>query len=402
MSVNYPDNAQGMALPEDVAEPQDQANLTPDSTQIARLDRLVSSLYACVDSEEGFHPFLNCIREELHLTSASFAVFQKEPQKKGLYGWNIGYPPGIISLMLKTGLVFKDKAIAEALENGPNSLFSYANGDPDYDLLAEMSTFSRTWIRAAGIIDSATIAFTNRYQQHVILVLNRHKSLSVFDQGDMALLARLKKHIEIAIDLYERIHRSDQVFNNLKTSISLLKQPVAIFSPVTTLITASPTFVAMGSRYGAFHIDEEEKLIAFKDEGFGLAFYTQLGLYVSGETSALDDSDTLYLHTDALPLRFSLTPVKNQNTHNHNVLVEIFDPNQCREPCPEEIRKILKVTDSEARVCLGLLKGINPADIAEQQGIAISTVRGYIKSILQKNNFNRQVDLVAHLLRICS
>ena len=201
------------------------------SNQTDMFDKLVTSLYSSVDHKEGFDPFLRHIREALNLVSCCLAVIQKEPQLKGLYGWAVGYPPGVVPLMLKTGLVFKDEAIARALEQGPNTLFSYADGDPDCDVLAGMSTFSRTWIRAAGIADSAAIAFTNKYQQHVILVFNRHKSSPVFSREEMALLGRLKKHAEIALDLYERLHRSEQIFKDLQSSIAVLKQPVAVFSP---------------------------------------------------------------------------------------------------------------------------------------------------------------------------
>ena len=387
LSGSHPDNAEW---------------LEPDSDPTDTLDRLVTSLYSSVDHREGFDPFLRHIREELNLVSCCLAVIQKEPQLKGLYGWAVGYPPGVVPLMLKTGMVFKDEAIARALEQGPNTLFSYADGDPERDVLAGMSTFSRTWIRAAGIADSAAIAFTNKYQQQAILVFNRHKSCPIFSHEDMALLGRLKKHAEIALDLYERLHRSEQIFKDLQSSIAVLKQPAAVFSPLSLLISASPAFVEIGHRYQVFTVNHDSGEIAFRDPAFSKDFYTQLMLFITGKTDALNDNDTLYLHTDALPLRVSITPVHNEQRNNRNVLVEMFDPNACRTPGVEEIRKVISATDAEARVCLCLLKGANTAEAAEQLGLAISTIRTNIKSLLQKNNFNRQVDLITHLLRICS
>ena len=301
--------------------------LEPDDTQADILDSLVTSLYSCVEHKDGFDLFLRNIRDTFGLVSCCLAVIQKEPQLKGLYGWAVGYPPGIVPLMLKTGLVFKDKAISRALETGPNALFSYADGDPESNFLADMSTFSRTWIRAAGIIDSATIAFTNKYQQNVVLVFNRHKDSRVFSKPEMAMLSRLKKHAEIALDLYERLHRSEQSFKDLQSSIAVLKQPVAVFSPVSLLISASPAFVEIGRRYKVFTINQDSREIVFRDQQFGKDFYTQLMLFITGKTGALDDNDTLYLRTGALPLRISITPVHNRQSNNSNVLVEIFDPN---------------------------------------------------------------------------
>ncbi|MQX53239.1 hypothetical protein [Alcanivorax sediminis] len=369
---------------------------------IDKLDNLVTSLYSCVEHKDGFDPFLCRIREELDLASCCLAVIQKKPQLKGLYGWAVGYPPGVVPLMLKTGLVFKDEAIARALEQGPNALFSYADGDPDRDVFDGMSNFTRTWIRAAGIIDSAAIAFTNKYQQQVILVFNRHKGSPIFSKQEMALLSRLKKHAEIALDLYERLHRSEQIFKDLQSSIAVLRQPVAVFSPVTLLISASPSFLDIGRRYQVFKVNENSKEIEFRDQAFAKSFYTQLMLFITGETSALDDNDTLYLQTDALPLRLSITPVHNEQRNNRNVLVEIFDPNACRTPSTAEIRKVINATEAEARVCLCLLKGASTAEAAEELALAVSTIRTNIKALLQKNSFNRQVDLITHLLRICS
>ena len=159
-------------------EPPGAKQLEPDDAQADILDSLVTSLYSCVEHKDGFDLFLRNIRDTFDLVSCCLAVIQKEPHLKGLYGWAVGYPPGIVPLMLKTGLVFKDKAIARALETGPNALFSYADGDPESNFLADMPTFSRTWIRAAGIIDSATIAFTNKYQQHVVLYSTATKTVA--------------------------------------------------------------------------------------------------------------------------------------------------------------------------------------------------------------------------------
>lgn len=383
-------------------DPPGAEQLEPDDAQADILDSLVTSLYSCVEHKDGFDLFLRNIRDTFDLVSCCLAVIQKEPHLKGLYGWAVGYPPGIVPLMLKTGLVFKDKAIARALETGPNALFSYADGDPESNFLADMPTFSRTWIRAAGIIDSATIAFTNKYQQHVVLVFNRHKDSGVFSKPEMAMLSRLKKHAEIALDLYERLHRSEQSFKDLQSSIAVLKQPVAVFSPVSLLVSASPAFVEIGRCYKVFTINQDSREIAFKDQQFGKDFYTQLMLFITGKTGALDDSDTLYLQTSALPLRISITPVHNRQSNNSNVLVEIFDPNVCRTPSIAEIRKVISATEAEARVCLCLLKGASTAEAAEQLQLAISTIRTNIKSLLQKNNFRRQVDLITHLMRICS
>jgi len=398
-SDNRPQDAHVVSADDQPAEPELLHTL---DTQTDTFDRLVTSLYGCVENNQGFDPFLRCLREELTLASCSLAVIQKEPELKGLYGWALGYPPGVVPLMLKTGLVFKDEAIARALALGPNAVFSYADGDPEHDVLADMSAFSRTWLRAAGIVDSATIAFTNKFQHQIVLVLNRHKSHAVFSRDEMALLSRLKKHTEIALDLYERLHRSEQVFRDLKSSIAVLKQPVAVFSPVSLLISASPAFEQIGQRYEVFQVNHDTRQIEFQDQAFAQEFYTQLMLFITGKTSALDETDTLYLHTNALPLRFSITPVHSRENDNNTTLVEIFNPNDVRTPTTTEIRKVITATEAEARVCLALIKGADAAQAARELDLAVSTVRTNIKSLLQKNNFNRQVDLITHLLRICS
>jgi hypothetical protein len=205
-------------------------------------DRLVTSLYGCVDNNEGFEPFLACIREELGLTSCCLAVIQKEPQLKGLYGWALGYPPGVVPLMLKTGLVFKDEAIARALDAGPSTVFSYADGDPGRDFLAEMSSFSRTWIRAAGIIDSATVAFTNKYQHHVALVLNRHTSNGV--RSHISHRAPIALINILFPDAVPGAHRLNQRFprarKSIQTSIHPLPFPDKIHANPDSAFVAQP------------------------------------------------------------------------------------------------------------------------------------------------------------------
>lgn len=56
------------------------------------------------------------------------------------------------------------------------------------------------------------------------------------------------------------------------------------------------------------------------------------------------------------------------------------------------------LTPAEVQVALGIAEGKSLAAIAKMRGVAISTVRGQLKSVFVKTGTHRQAELVASLV----
>lgn len=71
-----------------------------------------------------------------------------------------------------------------------------------------------------------------------------------------------------------------------------------------------------------------------------------------------------------------------------------------RVPSATLMRSLFDLTPSEARVASGIARGDTPETIAATGGVAISTVRSQIRSVLEKTGASRQADLAGLLARM--
>jgi DNA-binding CsgD family transcriptional regulator len=58
------------------------------------------------------------------------------------------------------------------------------------------------------------------------------------------------------------------------------------------------------------------------------------------------------------------------------------------------VRRLYHLTETEARVMVGLASGATVDDIATRHGVRASTVRAQVRSLFDKTGVNRQSDLV--------
>jgi DNA-binding CsgD family transcriptional regulator len=64
------------------------------------------------------------------------------------------------------------------------------------------------------------------------------------------------------------------------------------------------------------------------------------------------------------------------------------------------LRDLFGLTAAEARVASAVAGGLSPADVAEQYGIAVLTVRGQLKAVYSKMGVRRQAELSRLLMKL--
>ncbi len=65
----------------------------------------------------------------------------------------------------------------------------------------------------------------------------------------------------------------------------------------------------------------------------------------------------------------------------------------------KEIKELYDLTDAEASLTNGLINGYTIEEIANNTGLAYSTLRGYLRSIFLKTNTNKQHELVSSVMK---
>lgn len=69
-------------------------------------------------------------------------------------------------------------------------------------------------------------------------------------------------------------------------------------------------------------------------------------------------------------------------------------------PDEDMLSSLFRLSRAEARLAIGLLKGLSAAECAAQSGVGVATIRSQLHSIFSKTGVRRQAQLVALLSRI--
>lgn len=80
------------------------------------------------------------------------------------------------------------------------------------------------------------------------------------------------------------------------------------------------------------------------------------------------------------------------------VAIFISDPETGPAVTPAVLSSLFGLTPTEARIALGLAEGKRPARIADDLGVAQTTVAFHMRNLFQKTNTSRQAELVALIL----
>ena len=71
-----------------------------------------------------------------------------------------------------------------------------------------------------------------------------------------------------------------------------------------------------------------------------------------------------------------------------------------QHPDEDLLAALFRLSRAEARLAIGLLKGLSAAECAAQSGVGVATIRSQLHSIFSKTGVRRQAQLVALLSRV--
>ncbi|MGP4844041.1 helix-turn-helix transcriptional regulator [Marinobacter sp. 1Y8] len=110
-------------------------------------------------------------------------------------------------------------------------------------------------------------------------------------------------------------------------------------------------------------------------------------------------SETLFLdRPERKSLAFVIRPIESQELAAGGALVTVYDPVNRPLPSAEHIAAYFSLTQAEAQVCEGLIKGMDVQEVSAHYGRAVSTVRFQIKQVFQKTGCSRQGGLISRIL----
>jgi len=364
----------------------------------SKLQGLINNLYQCALDNFNFDSFTSEVGHVFSAYQASLCVIDTTDNKV-LYGWAHGYPQGVINIMIRMGLILKDEAIRRGLDASEPCIQIFSDHDPNFEVKNELGPFSRTWAVASGLVDCAVVTNFDRDNNHVILVLNRHKSVGHYDHGVTDQLMILQQHMGHVFSANNKKFSRPSGFDPFERFIFDQHQPSLLLTNNSEVIACNKHFECLASLY--------PNTINILDNVFTLVDRKSREEYekVMLEMILTDHEPGVRRNmiipcNNRLPLILELSHAFGPEGTECKVILVMHDPNKAIEIRVDRVMNIIKATESEARVVASLAEGKTPIEVSEKLELTQNTVRSYIKSVLAKNNYNRQVDLINDIQRV--
>jgi DNA-binding CsgD family transcriptional regulator len=110
-----------------------------------------------------------------------------------------------------------------------------------------------------------------------------------------------------------------------------------------------------------------------------------------------DDAWIMVPREGQRPLALHAVPVAGTDASGAHTVLILVDLHRTPTPDPAVLQQMFALTPTEAKIAVRIARGDSPADIANEHGVSISTIRFHLSSVLAKTQTRRQAELVALL-----
>jgi DNA-binding CsgD family transcriptional regulator len=239
----------------------------------------------------------------------------------------------------------------------------------------------------------------------VAVAVQRAIDKPAFNDSELALLARLGRHVEHALRLGIRLIDAEITSATIADVLGKLGAAVFLVDGMGRVVFQNPAsqrvlgdgLVLSGERLAAQFAPERDALQAalanVLEGGAGALIETPHPILVRG-------SDTKqFLAAYVLPVSLPSDPIE-QLYAQARALVLVIASKADDPPDPTLLRDLLGLTLGEARVAALVGTGLAPRDAASKLGIAEETARTVLKRVFVKVGVSRQSELATLMTRL--
>ncbi len=368
---------------------------------IVEYSALLQALYGCLCDASGFESFLAHLQRYFHCNAANLIGLNINPRLM-TFGWSSGVSMPVEGFYSENNVITHDTIIDLAL-NFPIGEFHSANDvDPQAGLLNRLDASLKRWLNAENIIDVAAMLANNNGDSAVVLTLYRNSASGVFNRDELRQLNLLAPHIRQAVTLYRQVYCQSADNISLNAALDSTPQANIVLSPMLEVVHANTKAKQWIEQVNHLQMNSDRGIL-FSDKKVNTVFQTQAFKLLQRGTQGHTPSVAVFSidHPFGLPIRATLTPIAaSDDQHGYQaLLMQLFDPNISQLPRATEIAIAFALTPAEGRICEHLIRGFSVKEISQKIDRRESTIRDTIKSIFIKTGYNRQVELVAVILR---
>ncbi|ODM32966.1 LuxR family transcriptional regulator [Marinobacter adhaerens] len=358
---------------------------------------LVSTLYRCLHDNTGFQPFFDAFKHHFKALQGGILGLSSNPQRM-VYGWTFGYPEGFEEWYINSDLPERDEALTRYRQLPPRQFDSFLRGDTSRTILDILGPESSAWAEQVGMGDSAGMLVTQENGNSVLFMANRHNKFGPYTDNELLQMNLLAPHIENAVALHLKLYETRSDNENLATALNHVKKPLIVFNALSNVAQANDAAHALMENSRSMSINDSGRLQS-TDRQMTRKLQDAITTCIVLSHKGILSPQTVFTGRSQEPIAVCLTPLIAESAANNGVLAELFCFDSSLEPDLERLQTLFQCTPAEAAVAALLAQGLSASDVAERKQISIHTARQHIKSLLAKNGYRKQTELVSMLVR---
>ena len=386
--------------PQEPADEQSPAAPSLTHDELQRFNQLVSTLYGCLHFSQGFQLFFDAFQAHFNALQGGILGLSNHPRRM-IYGWTFGYPEGFEEWYIHSDLPERDEALARYEALPPRQFDSFLRGDASKTILDMLSEESRTWAQAVGMGDSAGMLVSRQNDCNVVFLANRHQDFGPYTDHDILQMNLLAPHVENAVSLHFKLYQSRSNNESLALALNHVNKPIIVFNALATIAQANRNALDLLAHSDTLSISESQRLQC-RDTRLNRKLSDAISACLILSQKGTPATRTLFVSNRHERIAICLTPLIADEKEHNGVLAELFRYDSNMEPDLGKLQSLFQCTPAEAGIAAELIHGLNAAEIADKNGISVHTARQHVKSLLSKNGYRKQTELVAMLVRALS
>jgi DNA-binding CsgD family transcriptional regulator len=363
----------------------------------AEFSSVIGAIYDCA-LDPGRWP--NAIREVCEATSSLAGVIGVSDLTTGAsrlqQHWN--FDTAWLDRMVHHG-----PEIAAMLASVPN-LHTRALDDPvvarrDFNPeVWQTSSYYREWLQPQGIIDAINLTVLRQRNQIGSFALSRHESAGAIGEDDIAIVRLLAPHIRRAIAVSNVLGMQAMATGAFEASLDLLAIGVVVVDARAMIIHANLAARLMLSAGTPIRSDRGELRTCLPETSAAVrrAIAEALGAEPMNGAAGVGIPVP---QASGNPALIHILPLRHGNLRDKIALhaaaaLFITTASEGEAQPAQAVAAVFELSPAESRVLDRLIAGRTPAEIAQDIGSALPTVRTHLSNIFAKTGTTRQVDLV--------
>lgn len=362
--------------------------------------RLVSAVYAAAVTPERWDATLAQLVSALDGCGGALALARRTPGTAEIQVRNVGADPS--AMRTYNEYYGRLDHVAAAIEQSPVGL---VHTGTELILPHMHSEFHADWIRPNDFEDGVFVRLTGGAVCEWLAVAAPRRSEPFGTTERVTLMRQLVPHLQQAIRTQGKLADLARRQADLAGAMELVPNGIVIVGPgcqVVHLNSAAERILRVGDGLRlrssgsitatAPHADRELNRLAHRALGD-----THSGIAGGGTFMCPRPSGRRAYAVHVVPLGREAIAL---NSSTATALVLVIDPARDPEPDAAVLRRLYRLTDTEAEVALQVLRceGLNP--VADELSVSLATVRTHLQHVFDKTDTHRQAELVRLLLAI--